>query len=121
MVQSYHERSYLTATVPNGATTGFVTVTTSGGALKSNKIFRVTPQITSFTPTSGLVGASVTITGVSLKQTTKVTFGGVKAASFTVDSDTRVTATVPSDAVTGSIAITTAGGTATSSGTFTVD
>jgi len=111
----------LTATVPNGATTGFVTVTTSGGALKSNKIFRVTPQITSFTPTSGLVGASVTITGVSLKQTTKVTFGGVKAASFTVDSDTRVTATVPRDTVTGSIAITTAGGTATSSGTFTVD
>ncbi|PYX09568.1 MAG: hypothetical protein DMG88_05515 [Acidobacteria bacterium] len=113
--------TYLTATVPNGATTGFVTVTTSGGALKSNKIFRVTPQITSFTPTSGLVGASVTITGVSLKQTTKVTFGGVKAASFTVDSDTRVTATVPRDTVTGSIAITTAGGTATSSGTFTVD
>lgn len=35
--------TYLTATVPTGATTGFVTVTTSHGSLKSNKKFRVTP------------------------------------------------------------------------------
>jgi uncharacterized repeat protein (TIGR03803 family) len=34
--------TYLTATVPNGATTGFVTVTTPGGKLRSNKKFRVT-------------------------------------------------------------------------------
>ncbi len=40
--------TYLTAAVPSGATTGFVTVTTSSGTLKSNKIFRVIPQITSF-------------------------------------------------------------------------
>jgi uncharacterized repeat protein (TIGR03803 family) len=35
--------TYLTAAVPSGATTGFVTVTTSGVKLTSNKIFRVTP------------------------------------------------------------------------------
>jgi uncharacterized repeat protein (TIGR03803 family) len=35
--------TYLVATVPNGATTGFVTVTTPGGALTSNRQFRVTP------------------------------------------------------------------------------
>lgn len=35
--------TYLTATVPSGATTGFVTVTTPDGTLKSNKTFRVTP------------------------------------------------------------------------------
>jgi uncharacterized repeat protein (TIGR03803 family) len=34
--------TYLTATVPPGATTGFVTVATPGGKLKSNKEFRVT-------------------------------------------------------------------------------
>jgi len=34
--------TYLTATVPAGATTGFVTVSTPGGKLKSNKEFRVT-------------------------------------------------------------------------------
>ena len=33
--------TYLTATVPSGATTGFVTVTTSQGTLKSNKEFRL--------------------------------------------------------------------------------
>jgi uncharacterized repeat protein (TIGR03803 family) len=111
--------TYLTATVPNGATTGFVTVTTSGGALKSNQIFRVIPQITGFSPSSGPVGTSVTVTGASLKQTKKVTFGGV-AATFTVNSDSKVTAIVPSGAVIGKIAITTLGGTAVSSGTFTV-
>jgi uncharacterized repeat protein (TIGR03803 family) len=112
--------TYLTAVVPAGATTGFVTVTTPGGMLTSNKIFRVTPQILSFKPTSGTVGTIVTLTGVSLTQTSKVTFGGVKATSFRVNSDTQVTATVPTGAVTGHIAITTLGGTAVSSGIFTV-
>jgi hypothetical protein len=62
----------------------------------------------------------VTITGVSVIQTTKVTFGGVAATTFKAKSDTQVTATVPSGAKTGHIAITTPGGTAVSSGTFTV-
>lgn len=35
--------TYLTAQVPSGATTGFVTITTSSGTLQSNKIFRVIP------------------------------------------------------------------------------
>jgi uncharacterized repeat protein (TIGR03803 family) len=112
--------TYLTAAVPNGALTGVVTVTTSGVTLKSNKIFRVIPQITSFKPTSGPVGTVVTIKGIGLKQTTKVTFGGMKATTVTIVNDTRVKATVPSGAVTGKVAITTPGGTAVSSGVFTV-
>ena len=35
--------TYMTATVPQGATSGRVTVVTSGGKLTSNKVFRVTP------------------------------------------------------------------------------
>ncbi len=112
--------TYLTAMVPSGATTGSVTVTTPGGALVSNKIYRVTPTIKSFSPTSGTVGTPVMITGNSLSQAMKVTFGGVTATSFTVNSDSLVTATVPTGAKTGKIAITTAGGTATSAQTFTV-
>jgi hypothetical protein len=112
--------TYLTAVVPTGATTGSVTVTTPGGTLTSNKTFRVTPVILSFSPTSGKVGILVTITGNSLTQTTKVTFGGVQATSFTVKSDTKVTANVPVGAMTGKIAITTPGGTAVSPGVFTV-
>jgi uncharacterized repeat protein (TIGR03803 family) len=112
--------TFLTATVPSGATTGSVTVTTPGGSLASNKIFRVIPAIKSFTPTSGAVGTSVAITGVSLTQATRVTFGGVAATIFTVNSDSKVTATVPTGARTGKIAVTTPGGTATSAATFTV-
>ena len=112
--------TFLSVTVPSGALTGSVTVTTGSTTLTSNKVFRVTPQILSFSPTSGSVGTPVTITGVSLTQTTKVTFGEVKATRFTANSDTQVTATVPTGAVTGHIAITTAGGTAESSGIFTV-
>jgi len=110
----------LIATVPAGALTGSVTVTTAGTKLTSNQVFKVTPQILSFSPTSGPVGTVVTITGVSLTQTTAVTLGGVKATSFTVNSDTQVTATVPTGAKTGKIKITTPGGTATSTTSFTV-
>jgi uncharacterized repeat protein (TIGR03803 family) len=112
--------TYLTATVPSGATKGKVTVVTPTGTLTSNKVFRVVPIILSFKPTSGKVGASVVITGSGLTQASKVTFGGGKAATFTVNSDSQVTAIVPAGAKTGKIAITTPGGTATSSGTFTV-
>jgi hypothetical protein len=112
--------TYLTAVVPSAATTGSVTVTTPGGTLTSNKIFRVTPAILSFKPTSGSVGTQVTLTGTSFTGATKVTFGGVKATTFSVDSDTQITATVPTGAKTGKIQVTTPGGTATSPGVFTV-
>jgi uncharacterized repeat protein (TIGR03803 family) len=111
--------TYMTATIPSGATTGPVTVTTSGGPLASKQSFRILPTLKSFTPTSGVVGTQVTIKGVTLTQATQVTFGGV-SASFVVNSDTQVTATVPTGAVTGKIGITTLGGTATSGGKFTV-
>jgi len=112
--------TYLRATVPAGATTGPVTVTTPSGTLTSNVPYRVRPTILSFSPTSGPVGTQVTIMGVSLTQTTKVGFGGVPATQFTVNSDTQVTATVPSGAQTGKIAITTPGGKTWSTGVFTV-
>jgi uncharacterized repeat protein (TIGR03803 family) len=66
------------------------------------------------------VGTVVTITGVSLTQATKVTFGGVAATTLTVNSDTKVTVTVPTGAVTGKIVITTPGGTGASTTNFTV-
>ena len=109
----------MTAVVPAGGKTGVVTVKTFTSTMTGDRTFRVVPQITSFTPTSGRVGTLVTITGVSLTQTTAVTIGG-KAAAFTVKSDTQVTATVPAGAKTGAaISITTAGGTA-SFGKFVV-
>jgi hypothetical protein len=58
--------------------------------------------------------------GTGLTQTAKVTFGGVTSTTFTVSSDTQVTATVPTGAITDKIVIKTTGGSVTSSGTFTV-
>ncbi len=111
----------ITTTVPAGATSGEVSVTTPSGALNSRYRFKVIPQISGFTPTNGPVETTVvTITGMSLTQTSKVTFGGVAAMSFTVVSDTEVKATVPTGAKTGKIGITTQGGSATSVAKFTV-
>jgi uncharacterized repeat protein (TIGR03803 family) len=112
--------TYLTVTVPSLATAGIVTVTTPTGKLSSLHTFIVLPTVLSFSPTSGTVGSSVVITGGGLTGASKVTFGGVKATSYTVNSASQITATVPTGAVTGKIAVTTSQGTATSSGTFTV-
>jgi uncharacterized repeat protein (TIGR03803 family) len=112
--------SKITATVPSCAKTGKIVVTTPGGSATSSGTFSVTPTILSFSPPSGKVGTVVTINGTGLTQTTGVSFGGVAATAFTVVSDLRITATVPTGAITGKIAVTTAGGTATSSATFTV-
>ncbi len=45
MAATFHvvSKTYLTARVPNGAKSGFVTVTTPGGTLESNQMFTVIP------------------------------------------------------------------------------
>jgi len=112
--------NYLTAVPQPGTTSGLVTVTTPGGVLTSNRAFRVHPGNITFTPTSGPVGTQVTITGTNFTGATRVTFGGVKATTFSVDSDTQITATVPVGAKTGKIQVTTPQGTGTSATDFTV-
>ena len=77
------------------------------------------PTISGFSPTSGTVGASVTLTGTNFTGATAVKFNGT-SASFTVASATSITTTVPTGATTGTISVTTAGGTATSTASFTV-
>jgi uncharacterized repeat protein (TIGR03803 family) len=110
--------TYLTATVPAG-TSGPVTVITGSGTLTSDRKYLVVPTISSLAPTSGSVGSNVVISGTGLIQASKVTFGS-KVASFIVNSDKQVTATVPIGAVSSKISITTPGGKATSATTFSV-
>jgi len=109
------------ATVPAGATTGPLSVTTPAGTATSASSFTVVsaPAIASFTPTSGPVGTTVTISGTNFSGATAVAFNGV-SASFTVTSDNAIQATVPAGATTGPLSVTTPGGTATSAGAFTV-
>jgi IPT/TIG domain/Secretion system C-terminal sorting domain len=115
----------ITATVPTGATTGTIAVTTPGGTATSTTSFTVTtptpaPTIASFTPASGPVGTVVTITGTNFTGATGVSFNGTAATTFSVTNATTLTATVPTGATTGTIAVTTPGGTATSTASFTV-
>jgi uncharacterized repeat protein (TIGR03803 family) len=110
----------ITAKVPNGATTGPISVTTPGGTAISATAFVVSPKINSFTPANGPVGSAVTITGNTLTGATSVAFNGVPATSFTVNSATKITATVPAGASTGLITVTTPNGTATSTTVYTV-
>lgn len=112
--------TYMTATVPADGAAGFVTVTTPSGTLTSNRGYFVVPVITGIAPSSGPVGTPVTITGSGFVGTTVVKFGGVKATSFTVNSGTTITATVPNGAKTGKVSVTTPGGSVSSKASFTV-
>jgi uncharacterized repeat protein (TIGR03803 family) len=112
--------TYLTATVPAGATTGILTVDEPGSKLEGNVKFRVMPQIEGFTPTSGPTGTAVVITGNSFTQATAVYLACKFAMKFTVDSDTQITATVPENLTTGEIEVFTLGGHVESTARFTV-
>lgn len=81
------------------------------------------PSITGFTPTSGLVGATVTITGTNFSTTPSnntVQFNGTLAV-VTASTATNITTTVPTGATTGPITVTVSGNTATSATPFTVN
>jgi hypothetical protein len=77
--------------------------------LSSIQQFKVTPTVSSVSPTSGPIGTVVVISGTGLIQTTKVTIGGVKVTMFTVTSDNSVSASVPTACKTGKITVTTNG------------
>jgi hypothetical protein len=70
-------------------------------------------------PTAGKVGQSIIILGNGLSGSTSVTFNGV-AATFTVESDTYIKATVPAGATTGTVSVVTPSGTLTSNPQFVV-
>jgi M6 family metalloprotease-like protein len=77
------------------------------------------PSISGFAPTTGQAGTNVVVSGTNFAGATAVRFNGT-SASFTVNNNSQITATVPVGATTGPISVTTPGGTATSLGNFTV-
>jgi DNA/RNA endonuclease G (NUC1) len=77
------------------------------------------PIIFAFSPLSGAILTNVVITGTNFSLASAVTFNGANAA-FNVDSATQITATVPTNAGSGFISVTTSSGTAISTNTFTV-
>lgn len=109
--------SQIVTTVPSGAVTGSIQVQKPSAIFPNSSTFTVDSTLTSFTPTFGGVGTSVTLTGVGFTGATAVAFNGT-SASFTVNSDTQITTTVPSGATTGIISVTCTGGTISSGSNF---
>ncbi|MGD0855571.1 MAG: SBBP repeat-containing protein [Dehalococcoidia bacterium] len=99
---------------------GCFNLTWVSGDAFATKILADPPTITSFTPTSGDSGTKVIITGTNFTGATAVSFGGMRAASFIVNSDTQITATTGTG-TTGRITVKTSAGTATSAANFNFD
>jgi DNA/RNA endonuclease G (NUC1) len=77
------------------------------------------PVILAFSPTNGAANTCIVITGTNFESAVAVTVNGTSAL-FSVDSATKITATLPANACSGLISVTTPSGTALSSNSFTV-
>jgi hypothetical protein len=80
--------------------------------------FTTAPVLRSFTPGRAVAGTQVTIAGANFTDATGVTFDGVAARSFAVDSPTEITATVPPTAGVGALGVTAPKGRGWSSSDF---
>jgi uncharacterized repeat protein (TIGR01451 family) len=112
--------SKIVATVPAEATTASINLINPAGIVATANLFLVNPNITGFAPSSGPVGAQISILGTGFGGVTGVSFGGVAASAFAVFSPTQMVATVPPRAFTGPITVTTVSGNATSTKAFVV-
>jgi hypothetical protein len=107
-------------TVPVGARTGLIRVTTPAFSAFSAANFVVQPTVTGFAPNIGIPGTSVTISGANFNVvgTPTVRFNGVAAAPPTGISFGQLTAVVPAGTTTGPISVTTTDGSYTNANNF---
>ncbi|WP_159929643.1 MULTISPECIES: IPT/TIG domain-containing protein [Nocardia] len=106
--------SLIVAIAPPGTGTVPVTVTTAAGTSAGLPFTYVSvPALAAIAPNSGPVtgGTTVTLTGSGFTGATAVSFGFVPAASFTVVSDTQITAVAPAGLGIVPVTVTAAGGT----------
>jgi len=114
----------IVTTVPVGATTGGISITSPAGTASSSAAFTVTtsgsaPTITSFSPTIGVIGTAVTVTGTNFDPVAandRPAFN-VSGAAVSAASATSLSTTVP-PAGSGHISVATPNGAAVSSGDF---
>ncbi len=112
----------INVSAPAGVTTGPITVITSAGSNTTSDLFYGPIRLTGFSPVSGPVGAQVTLSGTNFTGATAVKFGGFTGvpASFVVSNNNRIVVTVPTNAPTGAIAISTPSGSLAFSSNFVV-
>ena len=98
-------------------------VSSAGGTTSSGTLYSLSygmGPFVAFVQPSGKVGKTAQILGQGLTGTTSVTFNGVAATTFTVVSDTYMTAVVPNGATTGPVVVETPSGTLTSNKNFRI-
>lgn len=106
---------------PGQQGTAAVTIGVFDGALITTTTFTFSvlaptvPTITSFSPQSAAQNSIVVITGIGFTGATAVSFGGIPAANFTISGNTQITAVIGTGA-TGSVVVTTPGGTVNAPG-----
>ncbi|MCU0424161.1 MAG: IPT/TIG domain-containing protein [Candidatus Kapabacteria bacterium] len=108
----------IVVTVPAGATISTISVSGAAGTgtFGGFTILVPTPSITSFSPQMASPGQTVTITGQNFTGTTRVSFGGVTTAQFTVLSPSQIRAVVPANVSSGNVAVTNPSGMGTRAG-----
>jgi|GEM_PF-2263648 len=123
-IQSWNSNSIVTS-VPPGATTGSLRVTVPGigtqYAVSTWFTVDSAPVIGSLSPSSGPIGAAVTISGANfdtLQNFSTVTFNGVSAGALSW-SPTSITTDVPAGTTSGNVVVT-VGGVASNNSAFTV-
>ena len=116
----------INVSVPAGASTGLIAVTTPSGSATSNSSFKVNgstaPTVTGFSPTIGPVGTAVTISGTNFETIRTNNKVKVNLTSATVNSATTTSLSTKVEYATGSghISVATPSGTAVSSADFFV-
>jgi hypothetical protein len=108
----------ITAIVPNGATTGPISVTTTNGSTTSTNLFYLPPVVSNFSPSNSPPGSTVTVTGLNFQDASAVRFNGQSALTFSVVASNELTAVVPNGVTTGPISVTGPAGTGTSTKLF---
>jgi hypothetical protein len=84
----------LAVTVPNGATSGVITLTTPFESKATATVFTVVPKVVvlSFNASTTATGVTITITGTGLSTVTAATIGGI-AATIGTRTDTQIVIT----------------------------
>lgn len=114
----------IVTTVPAGAKTGLIMVTSPAGSVTSTQPFNIglpnTPTVHSFTPTIGSPGTAVTITGTNFQTVAGNNTVRFNVAPSKIGPTTALTikTNVPIAATSGRISVTTPNGTGTSTADF---
>ena len=108
------------AVVPLGFKSAPITLATANGTNTTTTLFYAPPFIDSFSPLSGSPGTTLTLLGKNFDSASQVLLGSASLPGFQVISSTQIQVAAPSSLVTGKFQVTTPGGTATSTSSFTV-